>query len=81
MGYHKRMNLHATQVIDALSGTAAVARIFKLSMPSVSDWKKEGIPEARMMYLRVAKRKELAGLDLDAATAPKRKATDEAKAA
>lgn len=88
MGYHERMNLHATrvnahaiQVIDALGGTAAVARIFDLSMPSVSDWKKDGVPSARMMFLRVTKRKELAGIDLDAATAPKTRSIAEAKAA
>ncbi len=72
------MNPHATQVIDALGGTAAVARLFDLSMPSVSDWKKDGVPDARMMFLRVAKRKELRGIDLAAATAPRRK--QEAKA-
>lgn len=67
------MNIHATQVIDALGGTAAVARIFDLSMPSVSDWKKDGIPSARMMFLRATKKKELDGIDLTAATAPRRK--------
>lgn len=62
------MNSEAIKVIDALDGTAEVARLFNLSMPSVSDWKKDGIPPARMMFLRVAKAKRLAGLDLDAAT-------------
>jgi hypothetical protein len=62
------MNQPAIQVIEALGGTAAVARIFNLSMPSVSDWKKDGIPEARVMFLKVAHRKALAGLDLVAAT-------------
>lgn len=61
------MNTIATQVVDALGGTAAVARLCEISMPSVSDWKKEGIPRARMMFLRVAREKELAGIDLDAA--------------
>jgi len=63
------MNIHATNVIEALGGTAEVARIFNISMPSVSAWKKEGIPDARVMYLRVAKKKELAGIDLTLATA------------
>lgn len=61
------MNAQATQVVNALGGTAAVARLFDISMPSVSDWKKEGIPRARMMFLRVVCEKELAGIDLDAA--------------
>lgn len=66
------MNNPATQVIDALGGTAAVARIFNLSKPSISAWKTDGIPESRVMYLRVAHRKALAGIDLTAATALRR---------
>ena len=67
------MNTHATKAIEALGGTAKTARIFGISMPSVSDWKHEGIPHARMMFLRLAKKKALAGIDLDAATAPRHK--------
>lgn len=66
------MNTHATQVISALGETAEVARMFRVSMPSVSDWKQNGIPPARMMYLKVAHKKRLAGIDLDAATAPRK---------
>lgn len=66
------MNTPATQVIDALGGTTAVARIFNLSKPSVSAWKVDGIPESRVMYLRAAHRKALAGIDLEAATALRR---------
>lgn len=66
------MNTSATQVIDALGGTAAVARIFNVKPPSVSDWKKDGIPAARVMFLKVAHRKALSGIDLAAATAPRR---------
>ena len=65
------MNMFATQVIDTLGGTAVVSRIFKISMASVSVWKDEGIPEPRMMYLELAKRKQLRGIDLKAATAPR----------
>lgn len=61
------MNTHANQVIEALGGTAEVARLFGVAMPSVSDWKKDGIPRARMMFLQVAKKKELSGIDLEAA--------------
>lgn len=66
------MNKPATQVIDALGGTAAVARIFDVKQPSVSDWKKDGIPASRVMFLKLAYRKALAGIDLAAATAPRR---------
>ncbi|AOV02777.1 YdaS family helix-turn-helix protein [Delftia tsuruhatensis] len=66
------MNKPATQVIEALGGTAAVARIFDVKQPSVSDWKKDGIPASRVMFLKVAHRKALAGIDLSAATAQRR---------
>lgn len=66
------MNQSAAQVIEALGGTFAVARIFNVKPPSVSDWKKDGIPAARVMFLKVAHRKALAGIDLTAATALRR---------
>ena len=62
----------ATSVIEALGGVAEVARIFKIAMPSVSNWKHEGIPDARMMYLKVAYADKLKGIDLDAATSQRR---------
>lgn len=65
------MNPHATQVIDVLGGTAEVARLFDVRMPSVSDWKRDGIPHARMMLLRETRKEQLAGIDLAAATAPR----------
>ncbi|PUA95489.1 hypothetical protein C8C99_0289 [Acidovorax sp. 107] len=66
------MNVAATEIIDRLGGTAKVSRMFGISMPSVSDWKHDGIPHARVMFLRAAHRKTLAGCDLDAATAPRK---------
>jgi hypothetical protein len=44
----------ANQIIDALGGTNAVARLFNIKPPSVSGWREDGIPDARLMYLRVA---------------------------
>ena len=72
------MNPHATKIIEALGDTAEVARMFDVRMPSVSDWKKHGIPRARMMYLKVAHAQALDGIDLDAATAPARGEAHEA---
>lgn len=63
------MNTAATEIIERLGGTAKVSRLFGLAVPSVSDWKRDGIPRARVMFLKVAKKKELAGFDLEAATA------------
>lgn len=66
------MNPHATKVIDVLGGTAEVARLFDVRMPSVSDWKRDGIPHARMMLLRETRQEQLADIDLVAATAARR---------
>ncbi|CAB5687003.1 Uncharacterised protein [Comamonas aquatica] len=66
------MNPHATQVIDVLGGTAEVARLFDVRMPSVSDWKRDGIPHARMMLLRETRKEQLGDIDLAAATAARR---------
>ena len=63
------MNQHATKIIEALGETAEVARLFDVRMPSVSAWKKAGIPKARMMYLKVAHPGALSGVDVEAATA------------
>lgn len=73
------MNKKATKIIEALGGTAAVSRLFDLRMPSVSDWKKKGIPRARMMYLQAACPDALKGVDVAAATA-KRTRTGAARA-
>ena len=42
----------ASAVIDALGGTGAVADLCQVKPPSVSEWRREGIPRAREMYLR-----------------------------
>lgn len=47
------MNTQASQIIDALGGTAEVARICKIKPPSVSEWRDNGIPQARIMFLRL----------------------------
>ncbi len=42
----------ASQIIDALGGTCAVARLCRCRQPSVSQWRHTGIPLARWLYLR-----------------------------
>ncbi len=44
-----------SELIDALGGTAAVALMFKIKSPSVSNWRNTGIPDARRMYLEVVR--------------------------
>ena len=46
--------MNASAIIDEFGGTAAVARIFEIEPPSVSEWKRlNKIPKARLMYLRL----------------------------
>lgn len=39
-------------LIDKLGGTGEVAALFDIKPPSVSYWRKHGIPSSRLMYLR-----------------------------
>lgn len=45
--------MDANQIIDALGGTAEVARLCHVKSPSVSEWRQNGIPPARLQYLRL----------------------------
>lgn len=45
--------MDANMIIDALGGTAEVARICQVKPPSVSEWRTAGIPPARLMYLKL----------------------------
>jgi hypothetical protein len=47
------MNYDANKIIDALGGTCKVAEMCEVKPPSVSEWRTEGIPRARLMYLKV----------------------------
>lgn len=40
-------------IIDTLGGTNEVARICEVSAQAVSQWREDGIPKARLMFLRV----------------------------
>lgn len=43
----------AVRVIEELGGTAQVAALCGVKAPSVSEWKRRGIPQAREQYLRL----------------------------
>lgn len=62
------MNAPATNIIKALGGSSAVARLFGIAIPSVTNWKKTGIPKPRMMYLEAVYADKLKGIDIVAAT-------------
>lgn len=57
--------MNASEIIEALGGTFRVAELCEVRPPSVSDWKKHGIPRARMMFLRVARPDVFKALDED----------------
>lgn len=44
-----------TEVIEQLGGVSAVARLCQVSRAAVSQWKTDGIPQARRMYLEVVR--------------------------
>lgn len=45
--------MNANEIIDALGGTAEVARLCGVKPPSVTQWRTNGIPQARLMYLKL----------------------------
>ena len=47
--------MNPSEIIEALGGTFRVAELCEVRPPSVSDWKKHGIPRARLMFLRIAR--------------------------
>lgn len=47
--------MNHAEIIEKLGGTAEVARICEVQMPSVSEWKTNGIPKARLMYLKAVR--------------------------
>ena len=42
-----------TEIIDALGGTSKVSEICQVTTGAVSQWRTDGIPQARLMYLRL----------------------------
>lgn len=47
--------MDANQIIDAIGGTYRVAELCQVSAQAVSQWRKDGIPQARIMYLKLAR--------------------------
>jgi hypothetical protein len=43
--------MDSNKIIDLLGGTNAVADLCKVTKGAVSQWRKDGIPSARRMYL------------------------------
>lgn len=62
------------KIIDLLGGSLAVARLCDVTVGAVSQWRRSGIPRARVMYLQ-AVRPDVFSQDANAASVP---AVDEA---
>lgn len=59
--------MNPSEIIDALGGTFRVAELCEVKPPSVSDWRKNGIPRARMMFLQLAKPEVFEALEAEKA--------------
>lgn len=42
-----------SDIIDELGGASAVAALFDIKQPSVSEWRRKGIPKARLQFLKL----------------------------
>jgi hypothetical protein len=63
------------EIIDALGGTSEVARLCEIQPASVSEWRKLGIPKARLKFLKLARPAAFISLGI-VESAPRRRATD-----
>lgn len=45
--------LEANRIIDAMKGTSVVADIFNITTGAVSQWRDEGIPDARLFSIKL----------------------------
>lgn len=45
--------MDSNKIIDSLGGTNTVADMCNVTKGAVSQWRKDGIPEARLMYLKL----------------------------
>lgn len=47
--------MDANEVIDRMGGTTAVAALCKVTPQAVSQWREDGIPPARLMFIKVVR--------------------------
>lgn len=47
--------MKSSEIIEALGGTVETARLCEVSPQAVSQWRIDGIPHAREMYLRAVR--------------------------
>jgi hypothetical protein len=61
--------MDANDIIDLLGGTSEVAKLCEVRAPSVSEWRRNGIPPARLLYLRAVRPDVFAGISREPVTA------------
>jgi hypothetical protein len=66
----------AAKVIDLLGGTIAVAQSCEVTPAAVSQWRISGIPNARLMFLRIAYPAVFAEIEGKSSGQRNRRATD-----
>jgi len=49
------MKITDNEIIEALGGSTAVAELCEVTVGAVSQWRTDGIPKARLMYLKVVR--------------------------
>ncbi len=49
------MQSNSNLIIDRLGGTAKTARFCEVTASAVCGWRKQGIPKARLKFLRLAR--------------------------
>lgn len=64
------MNMTPSQIIDAFGGTTKVAALCQIRTPSVSEWKRTGIPKARLLYLKLLRPDLFPGAETDPSANP-----------
>lgn len=47
--------MDANKIIDSLGGTSAVAELCEVTTGAVSQWRDDGIPRARLMFLKAVR--------------------------
>ena len=66
--------MNAAEIIEALGDTAIVAADLATTLPAVSNWKRRGLPAARLLdIVELARRRERSEITVDlvrAAAAP-----------
>lgn len=63
-GYNHHMDHSDSSIIDALGGNAKVAEMCNISSQAVSKWRRDGIPDARLMYFKLL-RPDVFGTDAE----------------